>query len=245
MTYLPYGLSLASQGQPLNVQTIFMSLALLQLFVIPLGKTMQYISNPLIVGIVSLNRVDDFLRSPDSSSLSPELELNDEKSQKELQGLLLSGVAFSYGTNKQILENLNLEISQGTLNIIQGAVGVGKSTLLRILAKELQPTGGKMQSQFQRMAYCSQAPWIFTGTLRDNVTGCQATSDLDREWLNTVLHATCLNHDLAAFQDGEDLLISDAGSSLSGGQKTRIVRLLALITKLMGLGTGTSALLAA
>ena len=69
------------------------------------------------------------------------------------------------------------------------------------------------------MAYASQEPWIFSGTVRQNIL---CGLDFDAERYNRVIEVCALQKDLSQFPNGDKTLVGERGTSLSGGQKTRV-----------------------
>ncbi len=68
----------------------------------------------------------------------------------------LKNIAYSYG-NTAVLSRVNLEIQDGELTIITGANGIGKTTLLHLLAGIIDPTEGKIIKQaHKKIAFVSQ-----------------------------------------------------------------------------------------
>jgi ABC-type bacteriocin/lantibiotic exporter with double-glycine peptidase domain len=109
-------------------------------------------------------------------------------------------------------------IPQGII-AITGPSGCGKSTLLReLLAFEASQFSSLFPSS--DIAYCSQTPWVFEGTIRDNITG---QSGLDSTWYQSVIRSCELNVDLDSMPKGDATDVGSEGSKLSGGQKQRIV----------------------
>ncbi|KAM0230001.1 hypothetical protein ACHAPO_009553 [Fusarium lateritium] len=109
---------------------------------------------------------------------------------------------------------------------ITGPSGCGKSTILRkLLASESQESGSSPSGD---IAYCSQAPWIFEGTVRDNILG---QSGVDNSWYQSVLHSCELRVDLDSMPNGDSTEVGSGGSKLSGGQKQRIAIARALYSK--------------
>lgn len=70
-----------------------------------------------------------------------------------------------------------------------------------------------------KIAYCSQEPWIFNGSIRQMIL-CGNKMNLVR--YNQVIRATALDKDLSHLPDGDSSVIGEDGVSLSGGQKARI-----------------------
>lgn len=102
---------------------------------------------------------------------------------------------------------------------ITGPSGCGKSTLLReLLTFEQSQSSGIFPSG--DIAYCSQTPWIFEGTIRDNILG---QSEVNNNWYQSVLQSCELRVDLDSMPNSDATQVGSGGSKLSGGQKQRIV----------------------
>jgi ATP-binding cassette subfamily C (CFTR/MRP) protein 4 len=116
------------------------------------------------------------------------------------------------------LSDINFELIPGELLTVVGQVGSGKTTLLNLVLKELEINSGIYLNNM-KIAFAPQEPWIFEGSVRDNIL-------LGREFYpgkyETILHASCLKTDLANFQHGDQTIVGDKGTTLSGGQKSRI-----------------------
>ena len=70
-----------------------------------------------------------------------------------------------------------------------------------------------------KVAYASQEPWIFSGTVRQNIL-CGLEYDAER--YQRVIEACALLDDFRLFSDGDCTLVGERGTSLSGGQKARV-----------------------
>ncbi|XP_053679919.1 ATP-binding cassette sub-family C member 4-like [Anopheles nili] len=118
------------------------------------------------------------------------------------------------------LSELNVRFKRGSLVGIVGPVGSGKSSILQVLLRELPvESGGLAMSPNCSIAYASQEPWLFTGTLRQNVL---FGKQLDQYRYRQVLKVCALQPDLAHLPAGDLTIIGERGVSLSGGQKARI-----------------------
>jgi ATP-binding cassette, subfamily C, bacterial CydD len=168
--------------------------------------------------------------------------LDDEETEmswgnKKLEGatlpeLKLENVSFRYSENQPVLKKINLSIGSGENVAFVGKSGSGKTTLLKILLGALPPTEGQVlvngtllpeiteDHWLQNVAYVSQEPYLFSGTIKDNIKlGNQQASDLE------VLEAAKLagvDRFVSELPDGYDSIIAEGGQGLSGGEKQRV-----------------------
>ncbi|XP_064381882.1 ATP-binding cassette sub-family C member 4-like isoform X1 [Halichondria panicea] len=133
----------------------------------------------------------------------------------------VSGLSASWSMerDKQVLTDISFQVDQvNSLLAIVGPVGAGKSTLLQCLLGELQGIEG-IATVCGALSYTSQEPWIFSGTLRENILfGSPHFPDRYDE----VIRACTLDKDLKLFMDGDLTLVGERGVTLSGGQKARV-----------------------
>lgn len=129
---------------------------------------------------------------------------------------------------KLTLNNISLEVSRGSLVGILGHVGAGKSSLLQAILKELPTDSGSIIVS-GKVAFASQEPWVFSGSVRQNILFGQP--DFDEQRYDEVVEACALKQDFAMFEYGDQTLIGERGSSLSGGQKARVSLARALYRK--------------
>lgn len=128
--------------------------------------------------------------------------------------------SFTVGENVEILKDIDITVRQGTLSMIVGRVGCGKSSLLKAVMGELQLKTGRVILHTQSVAYCDQTPWLQNISVRDNIT-CQSL--VDEDWLAAVIRACALDEDCSTFPQGDRTIVGSGGVALSGGQKQRVV----------------------
>ncbi|XP_059490469.1 ATP-binding cassette sub-family C member 4-like [Neocloeon triangulifer] len=117
------------------------------------------------------------------------------------------------------LNKINLRAEPGSLVAVIGAVGSGKSSLIQALLGELPWGGGGGGVEARGVSYSSQEPWVFSGSVRENVVFGRP---FERRRYNQVLKACCLLPDLKRMRNGDATLVGERGGALSGGQKARL-----------------------
>ncbi len=116
----------------------------------------------------------------------------------------------------------DFSLAPGTLTVIAGKVGSGKSSFLAALLGEmrLRNLSGKAIVELNgSVAYCAQEPWIQNCTLKDNIIFGQP---FDQRRYDEVIEACALSADIAALPGGDQTEIGERGINLSGGQKARV-----------------------
>lgn len=118
-----------------------------------------------------------------------------------------------------VLSNISLRCTESSLTIIIGAVGSGKSVLLKAILGEIPCLKGFIHTQVSEVAFCDSSPWIRYGTIRDNI--CEPLP-YEEEWFRDVLHASALDHDVNALPKKDLSIVGSNGMASSGGQRQRI-----------------------
>ncbi|XP_058446019.1 ATP-binding cassette sub-family C member 4-like [Malaya genurostris] len=116
------------------------------------------------------------------------------------------------------LSNINVDFRKGILIGVIGPVGAGKSSLLQAILKELLLESGSIVTN-GKCVYVSQEPWVFAGTVRQNIL---FGHPMEKERYESVVNACALVRDFEQLPDGDKTIIGERGAALSGGQKARI-----------------------
>ncbi|XP_028724042.1 multidrug resistance-associated protein 4 [Peromyscus leucopus] len=164
--------------------------------------------------VISIRRIKNFLLLD---------ELPQHKAQEPCDGKALVHVQdFTAFWDKALdtptLQGLSFTARPGELLAVVGPVGAGKSSLLSAVLGELPPTSG-LVSVHGKIAYVSQQPWVFSGTVRSNIL---FGKKYEKERYEKVIKACALKKDLQLLEDGDLTVIGDRGATLSGGQKARV-----------------------
>ncbi|XP_020296904.1 multidrug resistance-associated protein 4-like isoform X2 [Pseudomyrmex gracilis] len=116
------------------------------------------------------------------------------------------------------LEDLNLGIEKGKLYAVIGMVGSGKSSFLSTILGELSLIKGQIKVNGS-ISYASQEAWVFGASIRQNILFGQP---YNRQRYQKVIIACALPRDFEQFPQGDQTIVGERGSSVSGGQKARI-----------------------
>jgi len=116
------------------------------------------------------------------------------------------------------LTSINFTVRPGELMVIVGRVGSGKSSILMALMGELPIVSGDL-TMHGRVSYASQEPWIFAGSVEENIL---FGAPMDEQKLKEVIQVCALTRDIELLPSGLDTLVGERGISLSGGQKARV-----------------------
>lgn len=143
----------------------------------------------------------------------------------------VENLSFSYDEDKNVLNDISIEIADRGMVSLVGASGSGKSTMASLLMKRSKNYSGKIfvgevdfneiseKSVMENITYISHSSYIFKGSVRDNLL--MAKVDAKDEELWKVLKKTNLA-DFFEADNGLDFEIAEAGGNLSGGQKQRL-----------------------
>ncbi|XP_065752237.1 ATP-binding cassette sub-family C member 4 isoform X2 [Phocoena phocoena] len=164
--------------------------------------------------VVSIRRIKNFLLLDEITQCSPQLP-SDGKMIVDVQEFTAS---WDKASETPTLQGLSFTVRPGELLAVVGPVGAGKSSLLSAVLGELPPSQG-LVSVHGRIAYVSQQPWVFSGTLRSNIL---FGKKYEKERYEKVIKACALKKDLQLLEDGDLTVIGDRGTTLSGGQKARV-----------------------
>uniref|UniRef100_A0A452RZ89 ATP binding cassette subfamily C member 4 (PEL blood group) n=1 Tax=Ursus americanus TaxID=9643 RepID=A0A452RZ89_URSAM len=164
--------------------------------------------------VVSIQRIKNFLLLDEVSQRPPQLP-SDGKMIVHVQDF----TAFrDKASETPTLQGLSFTVRPGELLAVIGPVGAGKSSLLSAVLGELPRSHG-LVSVHGRIAYVSQQPWVFSGTVRSNIL---FGKKYEKERYEKVIKACALKKDLQLLEDGDLTVIGDRGATLSGGQKARV-----------------------
>ena len=160
----------------------------------------------------------------------------DNEGSKDLEGGIQSvefnDVYFTYpNTTIKVLNGITFKVEAGDFLGVMGHTGAGKTTILKLLMRYYTPDSGEvlingepitdftLHSLREAIGFVSQDPFLFYGSVRDNVIYNQESTE---EMLKDALAMAGAWDFVQELEDGLDTMVGDRGAMLSGGQRARI-----------------------
>lgn len=200
-----------------------------------------WLTNLIQRGKASLDRIDKILQTEPAIA-----EPADARPLTGIgEGIRFEDVSFAFRTGESVeetvpvLEGIDLHVERGgTLGII-GPPGAGKTALLNLIPRLYDPRKGRVTVEGVDTRNCSlsdlrglvafipQEPFLFAGTIRENITFEDERVTEDQLW--KALDRAALSGTIRSFPKGLDTIVGERGVVLSGGQKQRIALARALL----------------
>lgn len=152
-------------------------------------------------------------------------------------------VSFVYpDSGIQALHDFNLQVKPGELVVLTGKTGSGKSTLVQLMVRSMDPTSGRilldgvdlrewdLEYLRKQVAFVPQDAFLFSDTVAENLRFGN-TFDLSDSELVEAAQAAAVHDDVLGFEKGYETLVGERGVALSGGQKQRLSIARALLKK--------------
>ena len=209
------------------VGSLFIIILLSSEFFIPLRLLGSYF-HIAMNGMAASDRIFGILDAENKREGSKNINLENVKEVK----ITLNDVNFSYDGEREVLSNINMEISKGGLVAIVGESGSGKSTIASLIMNNYSVNKGEvlfndtnmndisLDSIYENIAIVSTNSYIFTGTILDNLL--MAKKDATDEEINEALRVARLYDFVHGLKDGVLSSVGECGNALSGGQKQRL-----------------------
>jgi len=152
--------------------------------------------------------------------------------EEPISSVSFQDVSFAYPSSiSNVLNGINLSASSGQFLGVMGHTGAGKSTILKLIERFYEPQTGKVlingrdinefsiESVRSRIGFVSQEPFLFYGTIRDNVAYAR---DVNESEILDALELAGASEFISQLSNGLDTMVGDRGVMLSGGQRARI-----------------------
>ncbi|MBU4216269.1 ABC transporter ATP-binding protein/permease [Candidatus Parcubacteria bacterium] len=231
-----YGLYLISIGS-FTLGILISFLTYVSRFYDPL-KQMATIWSNFQTALAGWDRINDILSLRSDLSVTPVIE-------RGLQSdalLEFRNVSFRYAPDKEVLRQINFRLEPGKTYALVGPTGGGKTTTASLIARLYDPSEGTIflhgqdlhsyetRDRVQRIGFILQEPFLFTGTIRDNILyGNDKYKNYNNEQLATIIKEAGLETLLIRFDEGLETKIATNGGTLSLGQKQLVAFIRAVL----------------
>ncbi|MCU1291336.1 MAG: transporter related [Bryobacterales bacterium] len=187
-----------------------------------------WVVNLMQRGTASLNRINEILHEQPSIRRPAVENLVDAEAVGS--DIRFTDVKVNFGT-RAALDNLNLTIREGETVAIVGQTGSGKSTLVNLIPRLLDVTGGSVEigrTDVRRLdperlrdqiGFVPQETFLFSATLAENIAW--GVPDASKEQITWAARVAGLASDIEGFPNGLGTMLGERGLTLSGGQKQR------------------------
>jgi len=138
-------------------------------------------------------------------------------------------VAFRYKEDVPLIDNMNLDVKQGSTIAIVGPTGAGKTTLVNLLMRFYEINAGEIsidgtnivnikRSELRKMfGMVLQDTWLFNGTIKDNIAYGKENATMDE--IVRAAKAAHADHFIRTLPDGYNTVLNEEGTNISQGQK--------------------------
>ncbi|ART74770.1 thiol reductant ABC exporter subunit CydD [Sutcliffiella horikoshii] len=156
--------------------------------------------------------------------------------------LQLNNLGFRYGDQGFTIENISVDIPPYTQLALIGRSGAGKSTLLNLMAGLIRPSEGEVlvdgkplyeyeeKTWFDQVSYISQNPYLFSGTIADNIA-IGGKAEATQEEIRDAAEKAGILSLIESLPEGFETKIGEGGRGLSGGEKQRLALARAFLKK--------------
>ena len=178
---------------------------------------------------VSFGRVSEILKAPEEDLLT----CTYEPSEGILGQVEFKDVDFEYEKDHPVLKQVSFKCEAGQVVALLGSTGSGKTSLVNLLPRFYDVTGGsilldsvnlKEYSRFylrSQIGIVEQEPFLFSDSIRDNIT-YGVHREVTQEEVEQAAREAAIHDVILTFTNGYDTLVGERGVTLSGGQKQRI-----------------------
>ncbi|WP_434283428.1 ABC transporter ATP-binding protein [Clostridium botulinum] len=190
----------------------------------PMSQITQ-LSSAIQSSVAAVHRVFEFLNEEEESE---GLELI--KPDKEVYGnVSFENVEFSYTKEKPLLHDLNVQVKSGQMVAIVGPTGVGKTTLINLLMRFYDVTGGsikidgvdiqhmKRNDLRAKFGMVLQDTWLFNGSIKENIAyGKEGATE---EEIIDAAKVANVHHFITTLPEGYNMILNEEANNISQGEK--------------------------
>jgi ATP-binding cassette subfamily B protein len=233
---LAYGIYLIAAGN-LTIGLLIGFLLYVNSFYLPLRQVAALWSS-FQLALAALDRISEVLALESNMPVMPPVV---EKTRRT--GVLeFENVHFSYPGGQEVLRGSSFTLESGKTYALVGPTGGGKTTTASLMARLYDPTGGRVllkgtdirsygpEERTKRIGFILQEPFLFTGTIRDNVLyGNEQYRHYSDDQLIALLNQRNVGDLLSRFQEGLQTKVLAGGDAISLGHKQLIAFIRAVL----------------
>jgi ATP-binding cassette subfamily B protein len=233
---LGYGIYLISTGS-LTIGLLIGFLLYVNSFYLPLRQVAALWSS-FQLALAALDRISEVLALESNMPVIPSAA--GKKGRAEV--LEFENVHFGYPGGQEVLRGSSFTLESGKTYALVGPTGGGKTTTASLMARLYDPTGGRVllngadirsfapEERTKKIGFILQEPFLFTGTIRDNVLyGNEQYRHYSDDQLIALLNQRNVGSLLARFQEGLQTKVLAGGDAISLGQKQLIAFIRAVL----------------
>jgi len=235
LVVLSYGIYLIASGR-LTVGLLIGFLLYVNSFYMPL-RQVAFLWSSFQLALAAVDRISEVLALESNMPVVPAVQ------QARTRGILeFENVHFSYPGGQEVLRGSNFTLESGKTYALVGPTGGGKTTTASLMARLYDPTGGQVllhgkdirsyapEERSRKIGFILQEPFMFTGTVRDNVLyGNEQYRHYSDDELIALLNAQNVGSLLSRFEQGLQTKVLAVGDAISLGQKQIIAFMRAVL----------------
>lgn len=224
-----YGANLAIHGE-ITIGTYLAYTGLITQLLWPirnLGRIIVQASS----GLVSYSRLMDIVRQDREALFDGRVQPQSAAARGDI---VFDNVSFMYSDGKSdVLKDVSFHVKPGQAVALLGSTGSGKTSLVNLLPRFHEYTGGSIlldgaelrdypRAYLRRqIGIVEQEPFLFSRSIRENIT-YGVGRDVSQEEIERAARAAAIHDVILTFPDGYNTLVGEKGVTLSGGQKQRV-----------------------
>jgi ATP-binding cassette subfamily B protein len=181
-------------------------------------------------GLVSYGRLMEIVKQNREPLTEGKIQATDSPNGD----VIFEGMSFSYdGDSSHALKNISFHVKPGQAVALLGSTGSGKTSLVNLLPRFYDYTGGRVLLDGQELTdypreylrrhigIVEQEPFLFSRSIRENIS-YGVGRDVTKEEVEKAARAAAIHDVIMTFPDGYNTVVGEKGVTLSGGQKQRV-----------------------
>ncbi|KAJ8978761.1 hypothetical protein NQ317_017484 [Molorchus minor] len=177
---------------------------------------------PLQKAFISVKRIEEFLMREEirPRRIGSDFKNDISSINVDRPAIFMQGICAKWdsSSNDDTLSIANFKVGSNELVAVIGTVGSGKTSLFHVILNELPISKGSLEVN-GTISYASQEPWIFPGTIKENIL---FGGDMNQDRYSKACRVCELETDFSVLPNGDKTMVGERGVTLSGGQKARV-----------------------